>query len=126
MPQLSLPSFSLREVSARSIRVCEVLGDFIQYAEKALDLASGVPDIDAESFKVMEKKEEVIFVYFYDHATTTEDFMALERLPLSLIGHAKLVKTNDPALSDRFKITTWPRLLVSREGKADILYALDP
>ncbi|TQV98776.1 hypothetical protein V2A60_007523 [Cordyceps javanica] len=93
------------------------IGDFTKYADSAIDLASGVPDIDAEGFAELEKTEEVIFVYFYDHAATSEDFAALERLPLSLIGHAKLVKTNDPELYKRFKITTWPRLIVSREGR---------
>jgi protein disulfide-isomerase len=102
------------------------LGDFVQYAEKAVDLASGVPDVDAAAFEAMEEKEEVIFVYFYDHATTTEDFLALERLPLSLIGHAKLVKTNDPKLYDRFKISTFPRLLVSREGRPTYFTPLTP
>ncbi|KAL7950351.1 thioredoxin domain-containing protein [Trichoderma barbatum] len=102
------------------------LGDFIQYAEKAVDLASGVPDVDLASFKAMEEKEDVIFVYFYDHATTSEDFNALERLPLSLIGHAKLVKTNDPAMYDRFKITTWPRFMVSREGRPTYFPPLTP
>ncbi len=93
------------------------LGDLVKYAEKAIDISSGVQDVDAASFKALEEKEDVIFVYFYDHATTSEDFMSLDRLPLSLIGHAKLVKTQDPALYERFKITTWPRLLVSREGR---------
>ncbi|KAF7558730.1 hypothetical protein G7046_g5431 [Stylonectria norvegica] len=102
------------------------LGDFVQYSEKALELAGGVPDVDAATLKAMEEKDEVIFVYFYDHATTTEDFMALERLPLSLIGHAKLVKTSDPELSARFKISTWPRLLVSREGRPTYFTPLTP
>ncbi|KAM4056810.1 thioredoxin domain-containing protein [Hirsutella rhossiliensis] len=102
------------------------LGDFVQYAEKAVDLASGVPDVDAESLKALEQKEDVIFVYFYDHATTSEDFAALERLPLNMIGHAKLVKTKDPQLYDRFKITTWPRLLVSREGRPTYYPPLTP
>ncbi|PHH81338.1 hypothetical protein CDD82_999 [Ophiocordyceps australis] len=102
------------------------LGDFVQYAEKAVDMASGVPDVDAESFRELEKTEDVIFVYFYDQATTSEDFAALERLPLSLIGHAKLVKTNDVKMYDRFKITTWPRLLVSREGRPTYYPPLTP
>ncbi|KAK3939811.1 thioredoxin domain-containing protein 5 [Diplogelasinospora grovesii] len=102
------------------------VGDLISYAEKAIDLASGVEDVDAESLKAMEEKEEVIFVYLYDHATTSEDFMALERLPLSLIGRAKLVKSRDPALWDRFKVTTWPRLLVSREGRPTYYNPLTP
>ncbi|KAI1481872.1 thioredoxin-like protein [Daldinia eschscholtzii] len=102
------------------------LGDFLQFAEKALDICNGVQDVDASSFKALEEKEDVIFVYFYDHATTSEDFMALERLPLSLIGHAKLVKTKDPVLYDRFKITTWPRLLVSREGRPTYYTPLTP
>lgn len=102
------------------------LGDFISYAEKAIDLGSGVRDVDAAQFEEMEKKEDVIFLYFYDHATTVEDFLSLERLTLSLIGHAKLVKTKDAALVERFKITTWPRLLVSREGRPTYFTALAP
>ncbi|KAK4125551.1 thioredoxin-like protein [Parathielavia appendiculata] len=93
------------------------LGDLLSYAEKALELVGGVQDVDAESFKALEEMEEVIFLYFYDHAATTEDMEALERLPINLIGRAKLVKTRDVKLYERFKITTWPRLLVSREGR---------
>ncbi|KAH8911488.1 thioredoxin [Coniochaeta sp. PMI_546] len=102
------------------------LGDFVHYAEKAIDIASGVQDVDAASFKELEEKEEVIFVYFYDHATTSEDFLALERLPMSLIGRAKLVKTQDEELNKRFKITTWPRLLVAREGRPTYYAPLTP
>jgi protein disulfide-isomerase len=102
------------------------LGDLVQYSENALELAGGVQDVDAESFKALEEKEEVIFLYFYDHAATTEDMEALERLPMQLIGRAKLVKTRDTKLYDRFKITTWPRLLVSREGRPTYYTPLEP
>lgn len=102
------------------------IGDFVHYAEKAIDLSNGVQEVDAASLDALEEKEEVIFIYFYDHATTSEDFMALERLPLSLIGKAKLVKTKDPKLYDRYKITTWPRLLVSREGRPTYYTPLTP
>ena len=57
------------------------LGDFVQYCTDALALAGGVPDVDAKDFEKLEEEEDVIFVYFYDHATATEDFEALERLP---------------------------------------------
>ena len=93
------------------------VGDLISYAKKAIDVGSGVNDVDATMFETMEESEEVIFLYFYDHATVSEDFAALERLTLSLIGHGKLVKTKDPKLAERFKISTWPRLMVSRDGK---------
>lgn len=93
------------------------LGDLLDYADKATAIGAGVQDVDAETFKKMEQTEEVIFTYFYDHATTSEDFQAIDRLLLSLVGKAKLVKTNDKTLSDRFKISTWPRLMVSRDGK---------
>ncbi|ORY03649.1 thioredoxin-like protein [Clohesyomyces aquaticus] len=102
------------------------LGDLIDYADNAVDVGSGVPDVDLESFHKMEETEEVIFVYFYDHATTSEDFLALERLTLSLIGHAKLVKTKDPEMSKLFKISTWPRLMVSRDGKPSYYSVLAP
>jgi protein disulfide-isomerase len=102
------------------------LGDLISYANKALDVSAGVKDVDAETFRQMEETEEVIFVYFYDHATTREDFTALERLTLSLIGHAVLVKTQSKELADRYKISTWPRLIVSRDGRASYHTALAP
>ncbi|KAI4174599.1 MAG: hypothetical protein LQ343_002172 [Gyalolechia ehrenbergii] len=102
------------------------LGDLVSYAKKALDIGMGVIDVDAAAFKELEETEEVIFLYFYDHATTTEDFAALERLTLSLVGHAKLVKTDSAALAERFKISTWPRLLVSRDGRPVYYNALSP
>lgn len=102
------------------------VGDLIDYAKMAVDVGSGVPDVDLATFQKMEETEEVIFVYFYDHATTSEDFKALEQLTLSLIGHAKIVKTNDKKLYERFKISTWPRLMVSRDGKPSYYSALAP
>jgi protein disulfide-isomerase len=102
------------------------LGDLLDFANKAVAVGDGVLDVTAAEFEELEKKEEVIFLYFYDHATTAEDFAALERLVMSLIGHAKLVKTNDPELSDRFKVRTWPRLLVSRDGVATYYDVLSP
>ncbi|OQV07477.1 hypothetical protein CLAIMM_11904 [Cladophialophora immunda] len=100
------------------------LGDLLSFANKALD--SDVKYVDAAAFKEMEETEEVIFVYFFDHATTSEDFAALDRLTLSLIGHAKIVKTDSEILANRFKISTWPRLLVSRDGRPSYFNALAP
>ncbi|KAL9603941.1 MAG: hypothetical protein Q9219_000879 [cf. Caloplaca sp. 3 TL-2023] len=102
------------------------LGDLVSYAKKALDVGMGVNYVDAATFKELEETEEVIFLYFYDHATTSEDFAALERLTLSLVGHAKLVKTDSAVLAERFKISTWPRLLVSRDGRPSYYNALSP
>jgi protein disulfide-isomerase len=102
------------------------LGDLIHFAHKTLAVEEGVRDVTAAEFEELEKQEEVIFLYCYDQATTSEDFIALERLVMSLIGHAKLVKSSDVALSQRFKISTWPRLLVSRDGKPSYYEALSP
>ncbi|OJD15562.1 hypothetical protein AJ78_04185 [Emergomyces pasteurianus Ep9510] len=103
------------------------LGDLVNYARKAVDVVgNGVQYVDAAAFKQMEETEEVIFLYFFDKATTSEDFAALDRLTLSLVGRAKLVKTDSDALAQRFKISTWPRLLVSRDGKASYYSALAP
>jgi protein disulfide-isomerase len=102
------------------------LGDFIDYANKAVAVGEGVADVDATEFKKLEDTEEVIFTYFYDHATTSEDFQALDRLTLNLVGQARLVKTNDKELVDRFKISTWPRLMVSRDGKPSYYSPIAP
>lgn len=102
------------------------LGDLVSYARKAVN--SGVREVDQAQFDEMEKKGEVevAFLYFYDQATTSEDFEALERLTLNLIGHAPLLKTKSYALARRFRVTTWPRLIVIRDGRPSYYTALSP
>lgn len=101
------------------------LGDLISYAKKAVN--SGVREVDAVDFEQMEKSGvEVAFIYFYDQATTSEDFMALDRVTLPLIGHAPLLKTKSEALARRFRVTTWPRIVVVRDGKPSYYTALSP
>ncbi|KAF2717354.1 protein disulfide isomerase [Polychaeton citri CBS 116435] len=102
------------------------VGDLMSFANKAVASGEPVLDVNAEQFEELEKKNEVLFLYFYDHATTSEDLKALDRLRMSLIGHAKLLKTSDSELVQRYKISTWPRLLVSRDGKPTYYTALDP
>ncbi|KAL4784015.1 thioredoxin-like protein [Aspergillus varians] len=102
------------------------LGDLVSYAKRAVDIGFGIQNVDAESFKELEETEDVIFLYFYDHATTSEDFEAMERLTLPLIGHARIVKTDSAALAEKFRISTWPRLLVSRSGRANYYNPIAP
>lgn len=102
------------------------LGDLLSYTSKAVGPGSTIEDVDASTFKELEETEEVLFLYFYDEATTSEDFKSMERLTLSLVGHARIVKTSSAALAERFKISTWPRLLVVRDGRANYYNALAP
>lgn len=102
------------------------LGDLLSYTQKAVGPASRIEDVDAATFKALEETEPVLFLYFYDHATTSEDFQAMERLTLSLVGHARIVKTSSAALAERFRISTWPRLLVVRDGRPKYYNALAP
>jgi len=102
------------------------LGDLIDFSTKAIAVGEGIRNVTAAEFEELEKKEEAIFLYCHDAATTSEDFAALDRLIMSLIGHAKIVTSSDPALSKRFKISTWPRLLVSRDGKPTYYTGLSP
>lgn len=102
------------------------LGDLLAYTKRAIGPGSDIEDVDVNRFKELEETEEVLFLYFYDHATTSEDFKAMERLTLSLVGHARIVKTNSAALAERFKISTWPRLLVVRDGRPNYYNVLAP
>ncbi|KAJ6099933.1 hypothetical protein N7467_001468 [Penicillium canescens] len=102
------------------------LGDLLSYTNKAVGVGSSIQDVDAATFKELEQTEEVLFLYLYDDATTSEDFEAMNRLTLSLVGHARIVKTNSATLSERFKISTWPRLLVVRDGRPNYYNALAP
>jgi hypothetical protein len=38
-------------------------------------LSAGVHDVTSQEFDVYEKKDEVIYLYLYDEATTSEDFV---------------------------------------------------
>lgn len=102
------------------------LGDLIDFGTKAVAIADGIRDVNATEFEELEKTEDVLFLYHYDAATTSEDFAALDRLLMSMIGHAKLYKTSDQALAKRFKISTWPRYIVSRDGKSSYYDGLAP
>ncbi|KAF1813225.1 disulfide isomeras-like protein [Eremomyces bilateralis CBS 781.70] len=102
------------------------VGDFVDFAEKGAELSDGIADVDLKAFEKMEEKEPVLFIYCYDHATTTEDFAVLEKLTLALIGHGKLVKTKDKKMFERFKVSTWPRLLVSRDTKSNTYAPITP
>ncbi|KAI3100973.1 hypothetical protein CBS147333_8278 [Penicillium roqueforti] len=102
------------------------LGDLIAYTNKAVGVGSSIQDVDSTTFKKLEETEEVLFLYLYDHATTSEDFEAMNRLTLSLVGHARIVKSDSAPLSERFKISTWPRLLVVRDGRPNYYNALAP
>lgn len=100
------------------------VGDLIAFAKKASN--SGIKDVDKVEFETIQSKEEVIFLYFYDDATTSEDFEALERTSLELIGHAPLLKTSSSILANRFRATTFPKLTVIRDGKPQYYPALGP
>jgi protein disulfide-isomerase len=101
------------------------LGDLVAFAKKAVD--SGVKEVEYTDFEEMEKSGvEVAFVFFYDHATTSEDFRAIERLRLTLVGRAPLLKTKSEILARRFRITTWPRIIVVRDGRPSLFPGIAP
>ncbi|BFZ53603.1 hypothetical protein PYCC9005_000631 [Savitreella phatthalungensis] len=100
------------------------LGDLEAFAHKAAK--SGVREVDATEFEEITAAEEVVFVYFADAATTTEDLSALRRNALALIGHAPLLLTRSPILANRFKVTMFPKLAVFRAGKPQYYPALSP
>lgn len=101
-------------------------GDLVHFARRAAEIGSGVPYVNATRFKELEEQEDVIFLYLYDFATTSEDFTALDRLTLNLVNRARLVKSDSPELVERFKVLTFPRLLVVREGRANYYNYLTP
>src|SRR5438045_2242131 len=51
---------------------------------------------------------------------------ALDGISLNLIGHAPLLRTNSEALINRFRITSFPKLIVLRDGKTSYYMALSP
>ncbi|KAK9377435.1 thioredoxin-like protein [Lipomyces chichibuensis] len=100
------------------------VGDLVAFANKAL--SARVRSVDATEFEEFEKKEEVIFLYFYDENTAKEDFDALDRFALPLIGHAPLFTTTSSILASRFRVTTFPRLVAISDGRPSYYTALSP
>ncbi|KAK9248009.1 thioredoxin-like protein [Lipomyces tetrasporus] len=100
------------------------VGDLVAFANKAL--SARVRSVDATEFEEIEKKEEVIFLYFYDENTAKEDFDALDRVALPLIGHAPLFTTTSAILASRFRVTTFPRLVAISDGRPSYYTALSP
>lgn len=100
-------------------------GDLVSFGNKAAD--AGIKELDLPGYEELEKAgEEVMFLYFYDIATVSEDFAALERLTLSLIGHAPLFKTQSENLAHKFRVTTFPSLVAVRDGRPFYYPALNP
>ncbi|KAK9241024.1 thioredoxin-like protein [Lipomyces kononenkoae] len=100
------------------------VGDLVAFANKAL--SARVRSVDATEFEEIEKREEVIFLYFYDDNTAKEDFDALDRVALPLIGHAPLFTTTSSILASRFRVTTFPRLVAISDGRPSYYTALSP
>ncbi|TGZ81526.1 thioredoxin-domain-containing protein [Ascodesmis nigricans] len=102
------------------------VGDLVDFANQAVN--SAVKDVDAESWNEIAKAEnfEVAFLYFYDVATTSEDFAALDRLTLNLVGHAPLYKTQDDELAKKYKVYSRPKLMVLRDKKPTFYKVLAP
>ncbi|KAK9460502.1 thioredoxin-like protein [Lipomyces oligophaga] len=100
------------------------VGDLVAFANQAM--SARVRSVDASEFEEIEKKEEVIFLYFFDETTAKEDFVALERVSLPLIGHAPIFTTSSSILASRFRVTTFPRLVATNDGRPSYYPALSP
>ncbi|KAK7207443.1 thioredoxin-like protein [Myxozyma melibiosi] len=100
------------------------VGDLVAFANKAM--GAHVRSVDATEFEEIEKKEEVVFLYFYDENTAKEDFDALNRVALPLIGHAPIYTTSSSILASRFRVTTFPRLVAISDGRPSYYTALSP
>ena len=106
------------------------LGDLVSWANKATE-ASQIKELDVATLIGVEEKEEVFFIYVYNEATTSEDFAALDRLKLPLIGHAPIFKTDSKIIAERFKVSdfpvsTYPRIFVVRDGIPSYYTAFSP
>lgn len=102
-------------------------GDLMKVANRAAEIdAFPVKHVNASSFRQLEKKEDVIFLYFYDHAATSEDFEALNKTRLDLAAHAPIFRTNDTELVKRFEIPFFPRFMCYREGQTNFYSQSDP
>lgn len=93
------------------------LGDLLQFVERA-EQARNPKEIDFDEFKNIQKNsEEVVYVYVYDKATAVEDFQALEKLAVSVVGTVGVVKSKDPRVAKALGTKFFPSLYaISMDG----------
>lgn len=96
------------------------LGDLLQFLERAVDARTPEEINLADYVKLVKSTEEegdVTFVYLYDKATSSEDFQALEKLAVSIVGTVKIVKSSDPKLVKELEADHLPALFAVSADK---------
>lgn len=105
------------------------LGDLLQFLERAVG-ARTPKAITLSDYNKMAKSQanndEVTFVYLYDKATSSEDFQALEKLAVAIVGRVNIVKSSDPKLIKVLEADQLPALFAVSADKVVAYESLAP
>lgn len=99
------------------------VGDLLQFLERAVN-ARDPKDISFTEYQKLiapvkdDEEDEVTFVYLYDKATAKEDFQALEKLAVAVIGTVNIVKTNDEKIIKALDVEQVPALFAISAEKS--------
>ncbi|ODV88998.1 hypothetical protein CANCADRAFT_32396 [Tortispora caseinolytica NRRL Y-17796] len=122
--QSSLPQKVLPENNGIVYEGFRSLSDLLYVAQRLVD--SDITDVSYAQFAALEEIEPVIFLYFYDGNTTPEDFEYLDKLSFPVFEHARIVKTRDPDLIERFGTSQFPKLIAVKSGQVITFNSLGP
>lgn len=106
------------------------LGDLLQFLDRAVG-ARNPKEITLANYKELVKPtdnidDDVTFVYLYDKATSSEDFQALEKLAVAIVGTVNIVKSKDVALVQALGAERLPALYAVSANKKVVYPAQAP
>lgn len=109
------------------------LGDLLQFLERAIE-ARKPREITLAEFTELRRPVanggqddgDVTFVYLYDRATAKEDFQALEKLAVSVVGTVSIVKSEDKGIAKLLNAKQFPALFAVSKDKTVRYMAKSP
>lgn len=103
------------------------LGDLLQFLDRAVE-ARKPRQIGMKEFTAMRKStdNEVTLLYLYDRTTAKEDFQALEKLGVSMVGTVNIAQSNDTKVAKELGATQFPALYAVSADKVVQYIAKSP
>lgn len=95
------------------------VGDLVDFADSALKSRNTFEIKTVSELDNIAKTsvEQATYLYFYDDATFTEDFEALQRLALNIISCGTIFKTKSPELIEKLQVKQFPSLYMVMDSK---------
>lgn len=90
-------------------------GDLVSFAEEAANFE--IREVELLDTVNAEKNGDVFFLYFYDD-DSAEYLNIIRKTGIQLLGHANLYLTTSQQIAKKYRVVSFPKLIVVRDGIA--------